>query len=124
MSFASGFQVVLNKIEKDAAKVFEEVFKAAKAAEPVVDLALAASGNAAIAQLYNQTVTAAGIAEQAAITAGYEKSGQAKSAAVASSIAGSVDALDKQFGVKVDIQPWIDASVLGLKAITPAVQKA
>ena len=121
MSFATGFEVVLDKIEHEAAKVFEEVFKVGKAAEPVVDMALAATGNAAIAELYNQTVTAAGIAEQAAVTAGYQKSGVAKAAAVAKSIAGSVDAIEKKFGVKVDVGPWVDAAVVGLKALSPSV---
>lgn len=118
MSFLSGFEMVLNKVEKDAEKVFQDVFKVAVAAEPAVDLSLAATGNAAVAALYNQTVTAVGLAEQAAVTAGLNKAGAVKQAAVAESIASSVDAIEKTFGVKVDVGPWIDAAVNGLKSLS------
>lgn len=120
MSFLSGFEMVLNTVEHDAEKVFADVFKVAVAAQPAVDLALAASGNAAIAGLYNQTVAAVSIAQQAAVTAGFNNSGAAKKAAVIASIASSVDTIDKKFGVKVDIGPWVDAAVVGLKSLSPS----
>lgn len=123
-----GFWLALKRdfgiVEKEGVKLFEEVFRVAQQATPAVDIALAASGDAALIGLYNNTVSAVANAEQAAATAGLNKAGAVKAAAVIAAIEPDAQKIERSFGVKVNTAPYVDAAVATLNALGPAAPPA
>lgn len=117
------FITVLQKIGQDVKKFFDELLPLAKAAEPVVDLALPGIG-----ELYNATVAMVSNAEMTATAAGKQSgTGAQKLALVVSSLEPLAVAYFKAQGITADqtvITNWVNAVVASLNAIpapaTPA----